>query len=203
MQEKQSSSARRISYVVIIVLLIFVGVPLMIKNIYGVEQAFKKTPAGKIEIKIIPESMVLVAEGSGNYYGGRNTLFRRLFNYINENNVAMTVPVEARVENAQMKFYVGSKDKIKALQDQGSVQVVRVPQRTVVSIGIRGAYNQGSFLQSREKLAQWLQDNKEYRQVGDAYAVFWDAPFMPFFLKRSEVHITVEEINKQGRDRDS
>jgi len=197
MQEKQSLSARRISSVVIIVLLIFVGVPLMIKNIYGVEQAFKKTPAGEIEIKNIPESTVLVAESGGNYYGGRNTLFRRLFNYINENNVAMTVPVEARVENAQMKFYVGTQDKIKALKDQGSVQVVTVPQRTVVSIGIRGAYTESNFVKAKATLEQWLKDNTEYRQAGDAYAVFWDAPFMPFFLKRSEVHITVDKITKQ------
>ena len=194
MKEQQTFSVRWISYVIIILLIIFIGVPLMIKNIYGVEQAFKKTPAGKIEIKVIPESTVLVAEASGNYYGGRNDLFRRLFSYISENNVAMTVPVEARVENAQMKFYVGTKDKIKALKDQGSVQVVTVPQRTVLSIGIRGAYSESNFVRAKATLEQWLTDNKEYRQAGEAYAVFWDAPFMPWFLKRSEVHITVDKI---------
>jgi len=194
MKEQKTLSVRRISYVIIILLIIFIGVPLMIKNIYGVEQAFKKTPVGKIEIKVIPEATVLVAESSGNYYGGRNDLFRRLFSYISENNVAMTVPVEARVENAQMKFYVGTKDKIKALKDQGSVQVVTVPQRTVLSIGIRGAYTESSFIKAKAQLEQWLTDNKEYRQGGEAYAVFWDAPFMPWFLKRSEVHITVDKI---------
>lgn len=194
MKEQQTFPVRRISYVIIILLIIFIGVPLMIKNIYGVEQAFKKTPAGKIEIKVIPESTVLVAEASGNYYGGRNDLFRRLFSYISENNVSMTVPVEARVENAQMKFYVGTKDKIKALKDQGSVQVVTVPQRTVLSIGIRGTYSESNFVRAKATLEQWLTDNKEYRQAGEAYAVFWDAPFMPWFLKRSEVHITVDKI---------
>ena len=193
MKEQKTFSVRRISSVIII-LFIFIGVPLMIKNIYGVEQAFKKTPVGKIEIKIIPESTLLVAEASGNYYGGRNDLFRRLFSYISENNVSMTVPVEARVENAQMKFYVGTKDKIKALKDQGSVQVVTVPQRTVLSIGIRGAYSESNFVRAKATLEQWLTDNKEYRQAGEAYAVFWDAPFMPWFLKRSEVHITVDKI---------
>ncbi len=194
MKEQKTLSVRRLSYVIIILLIIFIGVPLMIKNIYGVEQAFKKTPVGKIEIKVIPEATVLVAESSGNYYGGRNDLFRRLFSYISENNVAMTVPVEARVENAQMKFYVGTKDKIKALKDQGSVQVVTVPQRTVLSIGIRGAYTESSFIKAKAQLEQWLTNNKEYRQAGEAYAVFWDAPFMPWFLKRSEVHITVDKI---------
>jgi len=197
MNEKKTGFPRRISYLLIFILLIFVGVPLMIKNIYGVEEAFKKTPAGKIEVKIIPESKVMLSEGEGNYYRTRNYLFRRLFNYISENNVAMTTPVEARIENAQMKFYVGTKDKVKALQDQGSVRIVIVPQRTVVSIGIRGVYTEGSFEKARAQLEQWLKDNKEYRQSGDVYAVFWDAPFMPWFLKRSEVHIPVEKTEKQ------
>jgi hypothetical protein len=137
-----------------------------------------------------------VAETAGYYYGGRNGLFRRLFNYLSKNNVAMTVPVEARLENAQMKFYVGTKDKIKVLKDQGSVQMVMAPQRTVVSIGIRGAYTESSFVKSKAQLAQWLMDNTKYRQAGDAYAVFWDAPFMPWFLKRSEVYSTADEIKK-------
>jgi DNA gyrase inhibitor GyrI len=197
MNEKQTVFPRWISYLLILLVFIYIGVPLMIKNIYGVEEAFKKTPAGSIEVKIIPESKVMVSEGEGNYYRTRNYLFRRLFNYISENNVAMTTPVEARIENAQMKFYVGTKDKIKALQDQGSVQIVTVPQRTVVSVGIRGAYTEGSFVKAKAKLMQWLADNKEYRQTGDAYGVFWDAPFMPWFLKRSEVHIPVEKGGKQ------
>lgn len=142
-----TSYIRWVSYALIIVILLYLGVPLMIKNIYGVEQAFKKTPAGSIEVKIIPESTVLVAETGGRYYGTRNDLFRRLFNYISENNVTMTVPVEARVDNAQMKFYVGSKDKIKDLKNQGNVQVVTVPQRTVVSIGMRGAYTENPGMQ--------------------------------------------------------
>lgn len=198
MEKKETSYIRWvISYALIIVILLYLGVPLMIKNIYGVEQAFKKTPAGRIEVKIIPESTVLVAETGGRYYGTRNDLFRRLFSYISENNVAMTVPVEARVDNAQMKFYVGSKDKIKALKNQGNVQVVTVPQRTVVSIGVRGAYTENNFLRAKARLEQWLKDTAEYRQSGDTYVVFWDAPFMPFFLKRSEVHIPVEKSSKQ------
>jgi DNA gyrase inhibitor GyrI len=168
----------------------------MIKNIYGVEETFKKTPAGKIEVKIIPESKVMMSEGEGNYYRTRNYLFRRLFNYISENNVAMTTPVEARIENAQMLFHVGTKDKIKALQDQGSVRILTIPQRTVMSMGIRGAYTENNFEKAKARLKQWLADNKAYRQAGDAYGVFWDAPFMPWFLKRSEVHVPIEKTEK-------
>jgi len=193
MNGKKKVFPRWISYLFISFLLIFIGVPLVIKNIYGVEEVFKRTSAGKIEVKIIPASMVMVSEGEGNYFGTRNYLFRRLFNYISENNVAMTTPVEARIENAQMKFYVGSKDKLKELKDRGNVKVVTIPQRTVVSIGIRGAYTERNFAKAKTQLEQWLGDNIGYQQAGAAYAVYWDAPFMPWFLKRSEVHIPVEK----------
>jgi len=193
MNERGVFSLRGVGWFTLVILIIFIGVPLVIKNIYGVEEAFKRTSAGKIEIKTIPASMVMVSESEGNYFGTRNYLFRRLFNYISENNVAMTTPVEARIENAQMKFYVGTKDKLKELKDRGSVKVVTIPQRTVVSIGIRGAYTESNFVKAKTQMEQWLRDNTGYQQAGAAYAVYWDAPFMPWFLKRSEVHIPVEK----------
>jgi len=178
------------------IVLIFVGLPLAIKGLYRVERAFDQTPAGKIEIKRIPESMVLVSESRGSYYGKRNYLFRRLFAYISENDVAMTAPVEARIEEAQMAFYVGGQDKQKELKDQGGVRMMTVPQRTVASIGIRGTYSEGNFEKAKTRLERWLGDNTTYRQAGAAYAVFWDGPFMPWFLKRSEVHIPVGYPNR-------
>ena len=197
MNERGVFSLRGVGWFTLLILIIFIGVPLVIKNIYGVEEAFKRTSAGKIEIKTIPASMVMVSESEGNYFGTRNYLFRRLFNYISENNVAMTAPVEARIENAQMKFYVGTKDKLKELKDRGSVKVVTIPQRTVVSIGIRGTYTESNFEKAKTQLEQWLRDNTGYQQAGAAYAVYWDAPFMPWFLKRSEVQIPVEKTGKQ------
>jgi len=71
------------------------------------------------------------------------------------------------------------------------VRVETVPGRTVVSIGIRGAYKKSNFDKALAKLESWLKENTQYVQRGDAYGVFWDAPFMPWFLKRSEVHIPV------------
>ena len=179
--------------IVLAVLLIVVvlGVVLMSRNIYFVESAFNKTPAGKIEIKTIPESRVLISGIGGNYYNTRNLLFRRLFNYIQDNQVAMTVPVEAEIDGSKMKFYLGSKDKTKDLPDRSNVQVETVPGRTVVSIGIRGAYSKSNFNRALAKLESWFNRNTEYVRGGEAYGVFWDAPFMPWFLKRSEVHIPI------------
>lgn len=193
MERKTLTRGGVIMKIVLIVLLIIVVVAVIFvgRNIYFVESAFKKTPAGTIEVKTIPESSVLISEVEGNYYNTSNLLFRRLFNYIQDNKVAMTVPVEAEIERSSMKFYLGSKDRKKDLPDGMNVRVETVPGRTVLSIGIRGAYSKDNFDKARARLESWLNENKEYEREGDAYGVFWDAPFMPWFLKRSEVHIPV------------
>ncbi len=172
--------------VAVLVIAFYVGT-----NMYAYEAAFKKAPVGDIEVKTIPGSMLLSAEKEGNYFDRDNELFMSLFRYIQDNNVSMTVPVEAEIEKAQMRFYVGSKDQAKDLQNRPGVQVISVPQRTVVSIGIRGSYSKSNFEEAKIKLENWLKNNNDYKQTGVAYAVYWDAPFIPWFLKRSEVHIPI------------
>jgi effector-binding domain-containing protein len=181
---------------VAILIIVVIGVVLVGRNIYFVESAFNKTPAGKIEIKTIPESKVLISALRGNYYNTKNILFRNLFNYIQDNQVSMTVPVEAEIDNSKMKFYLGNKDKVKDLPDRANVRVETVPGRTVLSIGIRGAYNKSNFDKALAKLESWFNGNTKHVRGGEAYVVFWDAPFMPWFLKRSEVHIPVTTKQK-------
>jgi len=157
------------------------------------EAAYPKTPNGTIDIKTIPAAKLMVTEDTGNYFDHNNDMFRSLFRYISANEVSMTVPVEAQVEKAQMTFYVGSSDLEKELADQGNVKVLNVPERTVASIGIRGSYSKKNFEKNREKLIAWLAENPRYQPAGEAYAVYWDAPFVPWFMKHSEVHIPVTD----------
>ena len=181
--------------------LLFLGVLGMAENSDAYEAAYPKTPNGEIEIKGIPAAKIIVTEDSGNYFDHNNDMFMRLFRYISDNDVSMTVPVEAQVEKAQMKFYVGSSDSAKDLTGQGKVKVISLPERTVVSIGIRGSYTKKKFEANRNMLLVWLQENRGYDSAGDAYAVYWDAPFVPWFMKHSEVHIPVknhsEKLNKK------
>ena len=55
------------------------------------------------------------------------------------------------------------------------------------------------FLENKNMLEVWLSKNKQFSQNGDAYAVYWNGPFVPGFFKRSEVHIPIikaPKINK-------
>jgi len=78
------------------------------------------------------------------------------------------------------------------------VKVLSLPERTVASIGIRGSYSKKQFETNREKLTIWLKDNPKYQSIGEAYAVYWDAPFVPWFMKHSEVHIPVIMTEKKA-----
>lgn len=176
--------------------LLFLGVYCMAGTGNAYEAAYPKTPKGTIEIKTIPAAKLMVTKNSGGYFDSNNDMFMRLFRYINANNVSMTVPVEAQIEAAQMTFYVGSADSAKNLAEQGEVKVVDLPERAVVSIGIRGSYTKEKFEENREKLIAWLRENQLYQPAGAAYAVYWDAPFVPWFWKHSEVHIPVTEKMK-------
>jgi hypothetical protein len=180
---------RRIS--TILVVAIFSGVFSMGCQAY--EKAYDRTPSNKIEIKSIPSSKTLVTEKEGYYFNDANGLFMRLFNYIKSNDVAMTTPVEARMNNASMLFYVGSSDEVKALEDEKEVQVVIAPERQVASLGMKGSYTEKNFKKAEKRLKEWLQGQTEYVAKGEAYGVFWNGPFMPGFLKHFEVHIPVEK----------
>ncbi|MFT5448059.1 MAG: effector-binding domain-containing protein [Gammaproteobacteria bacterium] len=152
------------------------------------EQAFGKTKVDQIEVRTLPASRMLASETQGSYFDHDNGLFKKLFNYISDNDISMTVPVEARLDRAEMRFYLG-RDVPDTLDDTDSVRVVNVPSRQVVSIGGRGSYGESNVAQAKERLESWLVNQDKWAADGEPYAVFWDGPFTLWFMKRFEVHI--------------
>jgi len=168
---------------------------------FSAEQAYEMTPVDKVEIKLLPPSKILVTTGEGEYFMKADNLFMRLFGYIKDNDVSMTVPVEARMEKASMVFYIGSKDIKKKLKDNDIVKVVSTPSREVVSLGFRGSYTEKNFVKVVKKLKSWLTSQDRYESTGIPYAVFWNGPFIPGFLKRFEVHIPVKKVKVLESDK--
>ncbi len=174
---------------------IFTGLVLT-TQLYGYEQAYTKTTVGEIQVLDLPAARLIEAGEEGDYFSQSNTLFRSLFKYIKENEIAMTVPVEGDLAAARMRFYVGD-DAPANIESTESVNVVEMPARMVASIGGKGSYKEKNVSKVRIKLESWLENHPELEQAGDAYAVFWNAPFTPWFLKRFDVHIPVKK-KKQG-----
>ena len=155
------------------------------------QQAFPPTESGVCELKTLPAGMLLKSEGRGNYFNEANGLFRPLFNYISSHSIAMTTPVEAQVENAAMYFWVAESERSKVTGNAGGVTVITSPARLVASIGGQGSYSREHFEEARDTLLQWIAARKDLEAVGPGYAVYWNGPFTPWFLKRYEVHIPV------------
>ena len=161
------------------------------------EHCYLPTPVGEIEIKVIPEAKVMLSKGTGSYFKQANNLFRVLFKELNANNLAMTVPVEANIHDAEMRFYVASSDKDRvntATQSQASIATK--DKRTVVSIGLRGSYSLKQYETACGKLNIWLETNHNWVKDGEAYAVYWSGPFTLPFLKRAEVHQPIRPAHK-------
>jgi len=161
----------------------------------GTDKMYPRTESGVIEIKTIPASRIMLTEADGSYFDENGKLFGRLFDYIKGHNIPMTAPVEGSLDDdARMIFYVGPQVEDEGLDDEGEVRVLRLPERKVAAIGARGSYKEANVRKHQEKLEAWLAERPEYEVVGPAYSVFWNAPFIPWFLRHLEVHVPVRMI---------
>lgn len=166
------------------------------------ESIYPKTPVGKIEVKQIPARTILATESKGDPFQDRNESFNKLFNYIQRNEISMTVPVEAGATTNTMNFFVGSKDAERNLKPDGKINVQELQPITVVSIGMRGAYNKKLYEEGLQKITQWMSEHPEWKAEGEPYTVYWNSPFVPGFFKTSEVHQPIRSV-KEAEDKEA
>jgi len=161
----------------------------------GTELAYPKTEVGACEVKSLPAGRILVARSERTYFSGGNSLFGRLFRYIQSNRIPMTAPVEAGMDPGTMVFHVDVASAArKDLASSRDVELKDVPARSVAAVGIRGSYTQSAYEANLARLREWLASRKDLEAAGEPYAVYWDSPFVPGFMKRSEVHIPVRPV---------
>jgi effector-binding domain-containing protein len=158
---------------------------------HAVEQAFPRTEPGEIEVKTIPGGRLLECSGDGDYFDRSNNLFGPLFGYIKEHDIAMTTPVEARINPGTMYFWVSEAQAEKADGDSGRVRVIDVEERLVAAIGIKGGYSRENFDEASATLLDWIAEEGGLEIVGEPYAIYWNGPVTPWFMKKSEVQVQV------------
>lgn len=161
------------------------------------EEAFPPTPSGANEVKVLPAGILLRSAGQGEYFDRANDLFMPLFRYISRHDIAMTVPVEARVRDAAMYFWVAESQHAKVAGDEGAVIVERKPARRVASRGARGSYSRKNYERTRDELLAWVATQPGLVADGEPYAVFWSGPFTPGFLKKYEVHVPLRPSGQE------
>jgi effector-binding domain-containing protein len=167
------------------------------------------TPEGEIEVKQYPAYRAATVRYSGELSQAANRAFNPLYRHISSNKISMTAPVEARypvstVESGEMRapdergealvsFLYRSTDTYpkEIAQD---IQVEDIAPMTVVSLGLKGSYDYSSYQQNIERLRHWLTQHPEYAVVGSPRRFFYDAPYIPEPLKRSEIQVPIRRI---------
>lgn len=149
---------------------------------------FARTEPGRVEVKELPAGILLETRVEGSYFENGNRLFRPLFRYISRHDIAMTTPVEARIEPGAMYFWVAPAEAAKVVGDEDGVRVLEQAARTVVAVGGRGAYSERNYSNAEAVLREWLAGQTDWLAEGEAYGVFWHGPFTPWFRKQYEVH---------------
>jgi effector-binding domain-containing protein len=165
------------------------------------------TKAGKIEVKQYP------AYRSGTYtYQGKlsqaaNESFEPLFKHISSNGIGMTAPVEARYPSMTLKelprdkpdevgqvevSFLYRNEDVRPKQIAEGIKVETHPAMKVVSIGISGPYTYASYQDNLARLRDWLAKHPNYAVAGLPRRFFYDSPFTPDVIKRSEVQIPIQ-----------
>jgi effector-binding domain-containing protein len=158
-------------------------------------QAFPRTEPGEIEVKVLPEGRLLECVGEGDYFNQANSLFGPLFRYIKEHDISMTTPVEARIDPGAMYFWVSDEQAAKATEGNDQVRVIDVEERMVAAIGMRGGYSQANFEKGWKALQNWIKNENDLKIIGEPYAIYWNGPFVPGLLKKSEVQVKVRRMH--------
>lgn len=161
-------------------------------------------PVGQIILKEYPSyrSATVTAKPG---QAGQRPMFNTLFEHIQENDIAMTAPVqmeyaspkdqeagEAEPRLERMTFLYAD-DTIGATRQAGDVTVADHAAVTVLSIGFRGGYDDDRFASLAQQLRRWAADHsKRVRVTGPARMLGYNSPFVPSFLRYGEVQLPVE-----------
>ena len=74
----------------------------------------------------------------------------------------------------------------------------RVLERMVAAIGARGRYSEANFKVAKAELLKWIQTDNDLEAIGKPYAVYWNGPITPWFLKKFEVQVKVRRKHWEG-----
>ena len=161
------------------------------------------TADGKIDVKQYPAYRSATVQVKGDLGSASSRGFSPLFRHISNNDISMTAPVEAQYPaatlqadaalqgDAAVSFLYRSVDMVPKEVEQ-DVEVKDTPPMTVVSLGTRGGYDYSIYTEGVERLQRWLAAHPEYSVAGPPRRFFYDGPFIPDALKRSDIQIPVQ-----------
>ncbi len=202
---------KRLCWYVVVIAVLGVGSVMAVEEAeYAVVLESQAFEVRRYEPHIIAETLV-----DGDFEGAGNRAFNRLFGYISGDNrtrqeIAMTAPVTqgAAGEKIAMTAPVGqqrtdgrwavsfvmpaswSLETLPEPEDP-AVTLREVPARYMAAVRYSGFWSEKGYQRNLEKLQSWMQE-QGFREVGEPLWARYNAPFMPWFLRRNEILIPVE-----------
>lgn len=171
---------------------------------------------GQLELRQYAPHIVAETLVESDFEGAGNKAFRRLFNYISGNNesrqeIAMTAPVSQaeKGEKIAMTVHVGQQlsgknwvisfmmpasytlDTLPKPKDN-QVILRQVPEHYVAAIRYSGFWSQKSYNHHKQQLEAWIKQ-QSFKTTGEAIWARYNAPFTPWFFRRNEILVPVEE----------
>jgi hypothetical protein len=149
------------------------------------------TPIGEVELKQFPAYRAARIDTTTGLPQG--AFFWQLFSHIQKNNVSMTAPVEmgtavdAQGNAVSSMAFLYEHGEQGTLGKQGYIDVVDVPARLAVVVGMRGEFDARDAADARKQINAWLEANPAYRADGEPRFDGYNGPGTPLDRKYYEI----------------
>jgi hypothetical protein len=206
----------RLSIFLLLITSVFT-LPLIIEDAMAIERA-KYTVVereGNFELRQYEPYLVAETIVEGDFDEVGNEGFRRLFDYISGKNrkrqsISMTAPVSQEADSEKISmtapvnqvraggkyritFLMPAKYTMETLPEplDTRVELKEVPGQLIAAFRYSGTWSKDRYEEKRIRL-QALMRQKGLEPAGEAIFARYNPPFMPWFLRRNEVLIPVE-----------
>ena len=212
------NSAMRMGQIFTIVMMTFIGGGCAITN-YDVQyKVLMKTD--NFELRDYPSYVVAETVVDGTLEEAGNKAFNSLFGYISgknrsQNKIAMTAPVsqERASEKIAMTAPVGQQraeggwavsftmpvsytlQTLPAPEDP-AVKLREIPARQMACVKYSGTWSENRYLKYKQELGLWIEKNG-FQVRGEPVWARYNPPFTPWFLRRNEIMIPVDNQQKR------
>jgi len=175
-----------------------------------------------LEVRLYEPHIVAETVVDKEFEDAGSEAFGRLFKYISGNNqaqqeIAMTAPVGQVAEGQETKSQeIAMTAPVGQTQVDGKwavsfmmpgsftmqttpkprddrIIIRQVPERTMAAIEYSGFWSKSGYQKNKSRLEEWI-DKKGFIIQGQPVWARYNAPFMPWFLRRNEVLIPIDHL---------
>ncbi len=192
-------------------------------SVFAIEEAKYEVLSrdGDIELRQYEPSIVAETVVRGDFDDAGNRAFRKLFRYIDGNNmareeIAMTAPVsqEAASEKIAMtapvsqqqdgdawavSFMMPATYTMETIPEplDPEVRMREIPSHRVAAIRYSGFWSEKNYQEHLSELTAWMQTNG-LEPAGTPVWARYDAPFKPWFMRRNEILVPIADNSDRG-----